>query len=128
VYQALATIDGLSNWWTKETTGDSKTGGVLEFRFGGQYGTQMKVTESKPNELIEWVCVGGFDDWVGTTVSFKLDENEGKTRVRFGHNKWKETEDNFAACSFSWAKYMESLRQLCQIGKGEAFGSDTYRK
>ncbi len=67
VYNALTSIDGLSNWWTVHTSGEATPG-------------------------------------------------------------WKEENDFFGACSFSWGRYMESLRQLCQAGKGEAFGSEGYRR
>ena len=127
VYEALTTINSLSNWWTKQTTGDTRVGGILQFRFG-EPGIDMKVTLLKPNESVSWECVDGFDDWIGTKVNFVLDENDGKTRVRFEHSDWKEANDSFAGCSFSWARYLESLRQLCQTGKGEAFGSEGYRK
>jgi uncharacterized protein YndB with AHSA1/START domain len=45
VYAALTTVDGLANWWTKDTDGDGEVGGVLRFRFipGG---FDMKVLES----------------------------------------------------------------------------------
>lgn len=128
VYQALTTIDGLANWWTAQTSGETKIGGIIDFGFGNQMVTKMKVTDLKPNELVKWECVGGFDDWIGTTVTFQLDENDGKTRVRFSHDSWKEASDFYAGCSFSWGRYMESLRQLCQSGRGEVFGSDGYRK
>lgn len=127
VYEALTTVEGLSKWWTKETSGDTKTGGVLQFRFGGQ-GPDMKVKELKPNELVSWECVAGAPDWIGSGIHFKLDTNDGKTRVRFEHGGWKETGDFYASCSFSWARYMESLRQLCQTGNGEGFGNEAYRK
>src|ERR1700740_1098409 len=83
VYEAITTIDGLAAWWTKQTSGDNKVGGVLEFRFGQQFFNKMKVKELKPNESVTWECIGGADDWIGTVFIFKLDENEGKTRVRF---------------------------------------------
>ena len=34
VYKALATREGLAAWWTNNTQGESKVGGVLQFRFG----------------------------------------------------------------------------------------------
>ena len=34
VYNALTTIDGLSAWWTTSTQGESKVGGMLQFRRG----------------------------------------------------------------------------------------------
>jgi len=128
VYNALTTTEGLANWWTVQTSGESRPSGILEFRFGEMGYNKMKVTELKPNELVRWECIDGPQDWIGTTISFQLDENDKKTRVRFEHAGWKEANDFFGACSFSWGRYLESLRQLCQTGKGEAFGSEGYRK
>ena len=88
---------------------------------------EMKVTGVKSNESITWECVASPQGWVGNTCTIKLDDNEGKTRVRFSHDGWNEQDDFYAICSFSWGRYMESLRQLCQTGKGEAFGSEGYR-
>jgi uncharacterized protein YndB with AHSA1/START domain len=127
VYKAISTIEGLSNWWTKQTSGDAKVDGIIEFRFG-EGGPDMKVKEMKENEAIIWECCGGPEEWIGNTFSFNLDENVGKTRVRFEQAGWKEADDFYASCSFSWGRYMESLRQYCQTGTGEAFGSETYRK
>ena len=127
VYEAISTINGLSNWWTKETTGNSNIGGEIEFRFGKQWANKMKVLELKENSLVKWVCKHGADDWIGTNIIFHLDDNEGKTRVRFDHIGWKENGDFYAMCNFSWGRYMESLRKLWQTGKGEAFGSDNFR-
>jgi hypothetical protein len=36
VYKALTTREGLSAWWTTDTQGESKVGGVLQFRFGAR--------------------------------------------------------------------------------------------
>ena len=36
VYQALATREGAAAWWTTNTQGDSKVGGVLKFRFSAE--------------------------------------------------------------------------------------------
>src|SRR6185503_9390045 len=110
VFEALATIDGLAGWWTNQTTGDVKAGGIIEFRFGPQFLNKMRVLELKPGEWVRWECVEGPSDWIGNKISFQLDENDGKTRVRFEHSDWKEADDFYASCSFSWGRYMESLR------------------
>ena len=127
VYEAITTINGLANWWTTQTNGESNEGSVLQFRFG-EFGNDMKVTALKQNESVKWECVAGPEDWIGTTINFRLDDSDGKTRVRFDHAGWKEANDFYAGCSFSWGRYLESLRQLCQTGKGEAFGSNDYRQ
>ena len=58
---------------------------------------------------------------------FRLDENNGKTRVRYSYEGFSEMDDSYSNMNFSSAKYLESLRQYCQTGKGEAFGSPSYR-
>jgi uncharacterized protein YndB with AHSA1/START domain len=123
VYQAITTVDGLSKWWTAQTSGDASMNGTIEFRFG-EHVMAMKVVEMRPNEYLKWQCVKGADEWIGTILAFALDRNENKTRVRFEHAGWQDTGDFFAQCSFSWGRYMESLRQLCETGKGQAFGSN----
>jgi uncharacterized protein YndB with AHSA1/START domain len=128
IFEALTTIKGLAGWWTLKTSGDTKLGGIIEFRFGDFGGPDMKVKELIPNESVTWECVGGPQDWMGHIFTFNLDMNENKTRVRFEQTGWKETDDFYASCNFSWGRYMESLRQLCQTGKGEAFGSEGYQK
>ena len=126
VYEAITTIDGLASWWTTQTSGESKPDGIIQFRFG-EFGNDMKVIAMKKNELLKWECVAGPADWLGTTIQFQLDDNDGKTRTRFEHANWKEANDFYASCSFTWGRYMESLRQLCQTGKGQAFGTEGYR-
>lgn len=128
VFEALTTIKGLSSWWTSTTRGDCLVGGIIEFRFGDFGGPDMKVKEIKTNESVTWECVGGPEDWVGHIFTFNLDSNEGKTRIRFEQSSWKETGDFYASCNFSWGRFMESLRQYCQTGNGEAFGTVGYRK
>ena len=122
VYEAISTIEGLKNWWTRQTTGGSQPGDVIAFRFG-EPGMDFKVSGLKKDVEVSWECVAGFDDWIGTTITFQLDENDSKTRVRFSHDGWKITNDHYAGCNFSWGRYMESLRQYCQTGEGAPFGS-----
>ena len=126
VFQAISTIEGLANWWTVQTEGDASVGGNIQFDFGDFEGPKMKVIETTPNEKVIWECVDSSHGWLGNTFVFQLDENEGKTRIRFSHNGWKEQEDFYSLCSFSWGRYMESLRQYCQTGIGQAFGSAGY--
>ena len=128
VFEALSTINGLAKWCTNETTGNPATlGGIIKFRFATSGGPDMKVTEIIANEKIVWQCLESPHGWVGHTFTFLLDENDGKTRIRFSHDGFNEQDDFYAICCFSWGRYMESLRQLCQTGKGEGFGNEGYR-
>lgn len=128
VYGELSTVQGIASWWNSETSGDGSLGGTIELRFGPSNVMTMKVTALEPGRTVEWEFLSGANDWAGNRARFDLDENDGKTRVRFSHSGWKVQDDNYAATNFSWARYLMSLRQLCQTGQGEAFGATTYRR
>jgi uncharacterized protein YndB with AHSA1/START domain len=121
VFQALTTRDGLAGWWTSDVSGDTGVGGVITFRFGAQWMNQMKVVHLETDREVVWECVAGAPEWIGNKIAFRLDENEGKTRIRFSHADWQQQEDFYAACNFSWGRYLESLRQYCQTGTGAPF-------
>lgn len=128
VFNAITSIEGLSNWWTTQSVGEASLGGSIQFDFGEFAGPKMEVTQAKNAESVSWKCVASEHGWLGHIFTFFLDENEGKTRVRFTHDGWEDNGDFYAACNFSWGRYLESLRQYCQTGVGEAYGSENYRQ
>jgi len=117
VYKALTTIDGLSNWWTEDTTGSTDVGGKIEFRFipGG---FDMQVTELEPDRLVRWDVVEGPDEWIGTSVQFDLKQVDDYTIVLFKHEGWNDSGEFMHHCSTKWATYLMSLKQLVETGKG----------
>ncbi|REJ82813.1 MAG: SRPBCC domain-containing protein [Bacteroidetes bacterium] len=127
VYEAITSLEGLRNWWTIQTEGRAEPGGIIRFRFGDMGGPDMKVIGGHAGKQADWECVESPHGWKGHRFSFKLEDHEGKTRLKFLHDGWNEQDDYYAMCNFSWGKYLESLRQYCQTGKGEAFGSPGYR-
>ncbi|MDB5288134.1 MAG: ATPase [Mucilaginibacter sp.] len=66
-------------------------------------------------------CIKDAKDFFETVVRFRLDDNDGKTRVRFEQDNWKETNDFYAACNFTWGRFLVSLRDYCEKGKGVPF-------
>src|SRR6202163_807721 len=82
-YKALTTREGLSAWWTNNTQGESKVGGLLQFRFGAAGGFDMKVLELDPAKRVLWQVVDGPAEWIGTKVSFDLKQEGDWTIVLF---------------------------------------------
>ncbi len=121
IYKQLTTIDGLRKWWTNQTTGSTELGEFIDFRFGERYHIQMKVINAEQNNLVQWQCTHADEDWIGTVVTFNLQENDGKTLLKFTHDRWPTHGDFFAHCNLSWAKYLLSLRELIEIGVGKPF-------
>ena len=117
VYTALATVEGLSRWWTRNTRGESKVGGVLQFRFGDG-GFDIKVLELQPGSRVLWQVVDGPEEWLGTKVSFDLKQNGEWIVILFKHQGWKEHVEFMSHCSTKWAVFLLSLKSLLETGKG----------
>jgi uncharacterized protein YndB with AHSA1/START domain len=129
VYAALSTIDGLAGWWTKTTTGTSKVGDAIAFRFHQPNGDEiggfdMDVLELVPEQTVRWRVSGGPDEWVGTDIEFTLSRQDDYTIVMFGHRKWREEVEFMAHCSTKWATFLLSLRDFIETGKGQPAPAD----
>lgn len=130
VYQALSTIEGLSGWWTDHTTGVSRAGQNIVFRFFSldkeELGSMtMEVKLLEPNAKVEWLCKEGPAEWIGTTIVFDLSQQDDYTIVLFGHNNWKEPVPFMYHCSMKWAIFLMSLKELLETGKGRPSPHDT---
>jgi uncharacterized protein YndB with AHSA1/START domain len=124
VYQALATVDGLSHWWIIGTTGETEVGGTIRFRPEGG-GFDMKVIESQPNERVKWICTGGPPEWIGTELTFELVPKEGQIFVLFKHAGWKEPVEFMHHCSTKWAVFLMSLKNWIERAEGRPHPYDT---
>ncbi len=118
VYDALTTIDGLSAWWTEDTTGRTEPGGVIEFRFGPAGGFDMLVEALDPGRLVRWEVTDGPPEWIGTHVQFDLRRDGDFTIVMFKHEGWREPVEFMHHCSTRWGTYLMSLKQLMDTGEG----------
>jgi uncharacterized protein YndB with AHSA1/START domain len=123
-YRALTTLQGLAGWWTTDTRGSSEVGGEVEFRFGTKGRIDMKVIELDPGKRVLWQVVGGPDDWIGSNVSFELEQEGEQTTVLFKHQGWKEQSEFMHHCSTKWATFLLSLKSFVESGKGKAFPDD----
>ncbi len=117
VYDALTTVEGLAGWWTDDTTGSPEPGGVLTFRFP-EGGFDMEVVEQRPPERVVWKVVGGPDEWIGTTIDWRLRQDGDETVVLFAHRGWEEPVEFMHFCSTKWATFLMSLKSLLETGKG----------
>ena len=129
VYAALATVEGVASWWTRETTGESKPGGSVKVRFSSPTGKEMgkmefEVTKLQPDREVRWRFTSGPEEWLGTSVSFKLTQDGEYTLVAFGHNDWREAVEFTAHCSMKWATFLLSLKQLVETGAGRPSPDD----
>ena len=117
IYKAITTQEGIESWWCKNTTANPEPGFVNIFVFG-KFRNEMKVTELIPNRKVEWNCINSIEEWIGTRISFDLEEKDGNTLLRFTHGEWRAVTDTFAGCNYDWALFMKSLKSFCETGAG----------
>ena len=127
VFKALTESNELSKWYTTVVNGKFELNEIISFEFINFAKFKFKVIAIIQNESIYLEIVESEFDNVGHMMKYDLDENDGKTRVRYTYEGFDEMDDSYANMNFSSAKYLESLRQYCQTGNGEAFGSPSYR-
>ncbi|MDX2019414.1 MAG: SRPBCC domain-containing protein [Deltaproteobacteria bacterium] len=120
VFAAIGSREGLSDWWTTTTSGDSAPGQTLTFTFG-THSIDMRVDALEKPGHIAWQCTREGPEWLGTKITFDLSPKEGRTLLRFGHRGWAETGRSFAHCNMRWAMFLLSLRELVETGKGRPF-------
>lgn len=124
VYKALASLEGLAQWWTEEVQGDGQIGGKIEFCFRSETGELkgkmvMEVQELNAQKDVRWKCLEGPAEWVGTDITFQLSQQDNQTIVLFGHRNWREAVEFTSHCSMKWATFLLSLREYVETGKGK---------
>ncbi|MGV6857853.1 MAG: SRPBCC family protein [bacterium] len=126
VFAALTTDEGLSRWWTNDTTGAGDVGSIIQFSFNDT-SLQFEVTELEADSLVHWKHRGTMPDaWMGTDITFQLTPQKDQTYVLFKHAHWKEATDFMAHCSTKWAVFMLSLKDVLETGQGQPFPNDIH--
>ena len=120
VFAAVSSVEGLSGWWTTDTSGSPEPGGELRFTFRDGVAV-MRVTDQVPPTLERWTCLGhsGQPEWAGTTVTFRLTEvNATVSRLEFTHGGLRPQLDCYEQCSAGWNYLMGSLVSYAETGSG----------
>ncbi|MBD3582934.1 SRPBCC family protein [Flavobacterium selenitireducens] len=129
VYEAIATTNGISGWWTKDTDGTSEVGGTIITRFdtsdGKEVGSmQFEIAALTPNKLVQWKFREGPPEWIGTEVTFDLKQEGDFAIVLFSHLNWAEEVEFKSHCSMKWATFLLSLRLFVETGRGNPSPDD----
>lgn len=107
VYAAVTTIEGIAGWWTRETTGSSALGSIVNARFTGNdeeiWKSTFEMMKLEPHKCANWRIRSGPDEWIGTDVTFDLSQDGDMTLVQFGYRNWPKAEEFTSHCSMLWA-------------------------
>lgn len=117
VFEAIATVKGLQNWWTPSVEGTSSVGEILTFGFGQTYRKRLHVLEII-SDKIHWKCVEATPEWVNTEFLFLIEASDKGSKLYFEHSNWTNQTPLMAQCSYDWAMFLRSLRLYCETGKG----------
>lgn len=118
VFAALSTEAGLASVWTDDLDVSPELGAVNRFQFGAGKPDLMKVTEFLPNKRIVWECIDSDPQWIGTEISFDLEQRKGKVAVTLKQEKWRERGEFYRFCNYNWGIFLLSLKGYCEDGKG----------
>ncbi|TDF89718.1 SRPBCC family protein [Paenibacillus piri] len=118
VYETLTTAEGLSEIWTNELIVNNQIGFINEFRFGSNDITKMRIEELITNKKVMWQCIDSDPEWIGTTISFDIEEKNGKSFITLRQMNWREVTPFFRSCNYNWAIFLYSLKSYCEEGYG----------
>jgi len=139
VFDSIASQEGLSGWWTPDVSAKAEVGSIARIPFGPNYFKEMKIVALEPAKRIQWKCIAGADEWVGTKISFELHGGESSALLKshpeaadqirqsdrdrgtilvLEHDDWREYTAMFAECNYTWGQFLRSLKLLCETGKG----------
>lgn len=119
LFHALTDRKGLAHWWTRNVNAEPMVNSIAEFTFDhGNIVYRMKVVKLITGRSVVWHCISGNPEWEGTQISFDIEPAREGTILHFAHRGWKRTTGIYARCNFDWAKYLVSLRNYLEKGKG----------
>lgn len=115
VFAALSTPDGMRGWHTAAVDGGGVVGTDWRLRFEGGPTFAWRVTASDPDRMVEWECVEGPGDSVGTRVTYLVRPlDDGRTLVEQRHSGWPDTDGNFRKCNTLWGLLLDHLRRYVE--------------
>jgi uncharacterized protein YndB with AHSA1/START domain len=126
VFEALTTLEALSEWWTP-AEGSGLAGGELTFTFGPGSTAVMRVDSAERGVGVVWTTIACMmDDWVGTSIHFDLTPSPaGGTELEFRHVGLTPRLECYYDCKSGWDHFIPtSLRDYVEMGAGHPNGSD----
>lgn len=127
VFAAITTGEGLAAWLATDAAAQASTDSAATFTFDDRTGSvEMGVDLLEAPELAHWQCVGGPDEWVGTSIAWRIegvdaDDDgtlDGISTIRFWHGNWEYEDGLLPSTSFEWAMRLDSLRRYLETGTG----------
>ena len=123
IYYALTRQEGLAGWWTRHVQAAAVVGATSTFSFNkGETVFTMRIETLEEPTRVRRYCLSGHPEWAGTSIEFDLEPANGETtRVNFKHLGWRSSDGILGLCSYDWAGYLWSLKELIERGAGHPY-------
>jgi len=117
VYEAIATAEGIRNWWTRDAVLDAAVGGAGEFGFyNRRFVAKVTIDALEPPARVTWRVANAA--WPGDVIAFEVKPEAQHTRLTFAHRGFPEADQRYASANTRWATYLLSLKNYLETGKG----------
>ncbi|HEX5353952.1 MAG TPA: SRPBCC domain-containing protein [Rhodanobacteraceae bacterium] len=126
VYRAIATAEGIRNWFSRDADLDTGIGGSGEIRFANrQRVIRMKIDELAANGRVVWgVLSAAMPTWSNTRIEFEMSTEGDGTMLHFAHRGFAQSDDFFAMSATAWGGFLLSLKQYVETGQGTPHPDD----
>lgn len=121
VHRAIATQDGIRNWWSVRTDGPANS--QLRVAFPDVPQPFEFSVARDDDERVEWVT-GGFPPWwAGTSIRWDLTDNPDRpgTRLLFGHRDYTADNPVIPIVTPAWAQIILRLKGYAETGRPQPF-------
>lgn len=116
VFDTFCNPLGLDSWWTLRSAGKPVLGNVYTFYFGPEHDWRAEVIHVIPGMELTWKMKTAMNDWIPTTVGFKLTPLDNYTSVAFFHKGWQEANEHFGITTFCWGQLLAGLKKYVEDG------------
>src|SRR5690349_3509685 len=123
VFTGIPAGAGLGSWLAPDAAGSATIDAETSVTFDERPGVlTMRIDLVEEPGLVHWQCVGGPDEWVGTSIAWRIegvdaDDDgtlDGVSNVRFWHGNWEYQDGLLPTTSFEWAMRLDRLREALE--------------
>ncbi len=132
----VALTQGFDKWWTTPDNPIQATGDIARFSFppGKSFWT-FQATNLVPCSLVDLKCVEAnhlhegihdaiLEEWLGTTLTWHIHEEGGRTVIQFEHTGLTPNLHCYEICEAGWNYFfVDSLKAYLDTGVGRPHAS-----
>ena len=123
-FEAFSSLGGIRSWWTNAISGNPDKGGELKLELGMNRHVVFSVSGLRKNSCMSLTGISSNfpegEELIGTTLTFKVTTNAShQTNLSFIQEGWRDKTPFFKTQTKQWLTRLESLKKLCESGKGD---------